>query len=131
MNQTQSLPEKVKKGLHYFNQGAFYEAHEYFEDAWRQTPGSSREFYRSLLHISGGFFRLQQGRAVAAKKFFMHALNWLKQFPDEHLGFDLSAIKKIIENLLKKLTQDKHTERVITEMHPLLQSIFIKHLPDS
>ena len=69
MNKTlEQLPDNVIAGLEAFRKKEFYSAHEYFEDAWRKTLGTSREFYRALLHLSGGFFRLTQSRPGAAKK---------------------------------------------------------------
>ena len=101
MNFSQNLLQTVKNGVQLFNHGAFYEAHEFFEDAWRQTQEESREFYRALLHLSGGFFRLQQDRPSAARKFFTKAQYWLAYFPNNHLGFDLLVIKQDLKTLIK------------------------------
>jgi len=89
-----NYPEELQQGFALFNQEKYYEAHEAFETAWRKTQAPDREFYRALLQISGGFFRLDQNRPKAAIKFFMRALKWLSLFPDEHLGVDVSMLKK-------------------------------------
>jgi len=36
---------QAQKGLCLFTRREFYEAHEYFERAWRETQDDSREFY--------------------------------------------------------------------------------------
>jgi uncharacterized protein len=112
---TKILPEKVIRGLELYNQGAFYQAHEYFEDAWRETPDKSREFFRALLHMSGGFFRLTQDRPTAAKKFFNHALRWLGEFSSPYLGFDIHALSIELESLIKTIDQNKKAGSILKE----------------
>jgi hypothetical protein len=112
-------PEALK-GLHLFNQGSFYDAHEYFEEAWRATPPDEREFYRVLLQLSGGFFRLTQDRPSAARKFFDRALYWLKPFPADHLGMDVTSLRAGLNALLKALDAGTPSSELITRYyHPL------------
>lgn len=97
------LPNIVKQGLQAFNQGEFYIAHEFFEDAWRDTSDDSREFYRALLHVSGGYYRLTQDRPKAAKKFFTRALHWLERFPSPHMGLSVNSIKTQLNQLIAQI----------------------------
>jgi predicted metal-dependent hydrolase len=112
-------PEALK-GLHLFNQSSFYDAHEYLEEAWRATPGDKREFYRALLQLSGGFFRLTQDRPSAARKFFDRALHWLEPFPADHLGMDVTGLRADLQALLKTLAAGiSSTEIIARYYHPL------------
>ncbi len=113
--QSQKLPNSVLQGLHRFNQRAFYEAHEDFEAAWRKTPGEEREYYRALLQISGGFFRLTQGNSKGARKFFQLASEWLTRFPNVFMGMDTSAIQKNLEVILYDLERDRHPSAVLEQ----------------
>jgi len=122
MNNTKnSTPKAFRHGLQSFNQRAFYEAHEYFEAAWRQTSGEEREFFRAFLHLSGGFFRLAQDRPGAAKKFFNHARKWLSDFPEDHLGFNVTQLKKYIQQLISFIDQQVPTDKIIAEQHQPIQ----------
>ena len=122
MNQTpHHLPDKVQKGIQHFNQGDYYEAHEWFEDAWRETPDPSREFYRALLHISGGFYRLTQGKPTAAKKFFSHAEKWLSEFPDDHQGFDLQQLRRNLGKIIKQIDQGHPPAEIINSFSDLIR----------
>jgi uncharacterized protein len=127
MDESLELFNNIKMGLQCLHQGDFYEAHEYFEDAWRQTAHDSREFYRALLLISGGFFRLEQDRANAAYKFFSHTLDWLDRFPNEYLGFDLESIRNFVENLLKQIDDDTPTESILESSRPIIPDIFFSN----
>lgn len=117
------LPKKVKQGLNAFNQKSFYQAHEYFEDAWRETPDPSREFYRALLHISGGFFRLSQGKPEAASKFFQHALKWLNLFEPDHLSFDLNRLKDKLRTIICEIDNRKRPEIILAHYGSIISDI--------
>jgi predicted metal-dependent hydrolase len=116
----EKYPQEVKQGLNALKNGAYYQAHEHFETAWRNTPEPSREFYRALIHISGGFFRLSQGRPKAAKKFFEHAMKWLGLFPETHLGFDIASLKDDLKKIGLKIDEGENNLEAIKKLlHPL------------
>ena len=117
------MPENALIGLQHLKLGAYYEAHEYFEDAWRQTDDDSREFYRVLLHISGGFYRLGQDRSDAANKFFSRALYWLGRFPDGYLGFDLATIRDFLENMHKIINDGTPNEIILKNSQSIIQAV--------
>ncbi len=100
------------KGIHLFNQQAFYDAHEYFESAWRETSPPQREFYRALLQIAGGYYRLTQDNAPAARKFFSHALGWLAAFPDSHFGINTAALRLRLIQLIEALDEGQSCQSI-------------------
>ncbi|MDT8380828.1 MAG: DUF309 domain-containing protein [Brevefilum sp.] len=99
----EEIPQEVNDGIKLLNQDQFYEAHEAFETAWRRTQDPSREFYRALLQVSGGFFRLSQGNPQAARKFFTHSLKWLAPFPSPHLGFNTDILMEDIQKIILEI----------------------------
>lgn len=115
MTQPCEAPKTVQKGLDLFNQRQFYEAHEYFEAAWRQTEDPIRELYRALLHLAGGFYRLTQNRPGAAVKFFTHAQSWIHPFPDHCQGINTGEIKTRIKTVLSALARDEPSKKILEE----------------
>ena len=112
-------PEAVK-GLQAFNQREFYDAHEYFEDAWRMSPLEEREIYRALLQLSGGFYRLTQGRPAAARKFFDRALFWLQPFPSIFKFLDVNDLRTRLRALLAALENDLPSAEIAAQQfHPI------------
>jgi len=109
------LPANVKQGLRAFKQGEYFSAHEFFEDAWRETPDSSREFFRSLLQISGGFYRLTEDRPRAAKKFFHRALHWLQFFSNNHMGMDVENIRSLLTQLIDDIDAGQPSKDIIKQ----------------
>lgn len=127
MNKTpDQLPDDVVAGLKAFSKRDFHTAHEFFEDAWRKTPGASREFYRALLHISGGFFRLTQSRPGAAKKFFTHALKWLAFFPSPFAGIKTDKLIWHLENLIQAINTGMPCDKIQEEHFEPLRTLLNK-----
>jgi len=109
------ISQEAEKGRQLFNKGDYYEAHEHFEAAWRQTRQPSREFYRALLQVSGGYYRLTQERPEAAKKFLTHALGWLREFPSPFLGIDTTELKLQLQKIIKAIDQNQETETILQQ----------------
>ncbi len=109
------LPPKTQQGLQAFNQGIFYTPHEYFETAWRKTPGDTREFYRALLHLSGGYYRLTQDRSGAALKFFQRSHHWMRQFSQPVGQIDTSDLITHFVNLITHIQSGLPTAVIPTE----------------
>jgi len=121
----QKIYINVREGLRLYNQREFYTAHEFFEDVWRQTPGDTREFFRALLQICAGYYRLTQNRSEAAKKLFSRALYWLQPFPKHHLGFDIIFIRGHIEALIEAISSNMPSESILEALFQPLYSAFI------
>lgn len=109
------ITPEAEKGRQLFNQGEYYEAHEYFEAAWRLTQDPSREFYRALLQVSGGYYRLTQERPEAAKKFFTHALGWLDGFPSPFRGIDTAELKVQLQKMIKAINQNLKAKNILQQ----------------
>ncbi len=123
-----NLPIDAQQGLILFYKEQYYDAHESFETAWRKTEAPAREFFRALLHISGGFYRLSQNRPKAAKKFFEHALKWLADFPDMHLGINTSLLKRDLRNIIVAIDRGQFELEIIKLLlHPIFPQG--NHLP--
>jgi predicted metal-dependent hydrolase len=123
------LPEKVLQGLRTFNQGGFYQAHEYFEDAWRNTPNEDRELFKALLHLSGGYYRLTQNRPSAARKFFTFSLDWISKFPSPYLGLAISEIKTQLENLIRAIDAGQSSQSILQQYRFHIEPINKKQQP--
>jgi predicted metal-dependent hydrolase len=109
------LHHDVFQGIQAFNQGMYYAAHEFFEDAWRDTSDNSREVYRALLHLSGGYYRLSQNRPEAARKFFIRALTWIESFSSPYMGIDTAPIIAQLKLLIDAIDHGKSSSTLLNE----------------
>jgi len=126
---TEQIPHEVTIGLDAFNKREFFAAHENFEDAWRKTPGYSREFYRALLHLSGGFFRLTQVRPAAAQKFFTHALKWLAFFTSPYRGFKTDELIYFLQKISEAIIQETPCDVILSDHFEPIRSILDMRTP--
>jgi hypothetical protein len=79
------LPVQVIHGLELFNQGAYFEAHEELELAWRAERGPVRELYRGILQIAVAYYHILRGNYRGAAKMFLRSRMWLEPFLDHCL----------------------------------------------
>jgi hypothetical protein len=59
------VSELLERGLSLFNTGRFYDAHEVWEDLWRETPpGPLRSRYQGLVQAAVAFHHIASGNAL-------------------------------------------------------------------
>ncbi len=89
-----TLPEDVLLGLRLFNTGAYFEAHEALESAWRAESGPVRELYRGILQVGVAYYKIQQGNYSGACKLFARAQGWLSPFADVCRGIQVERLRQ-------------------------------------
>lgn len=89
-----SLPPEVIHGLELFNLGAYFEAHEELELAWRAEYGPVRELYRGILQIAVAYLHILRGNRRGAAKMFLRSRTWLDPFPGTCCGIDLAGFRQ-------------------------------------
>ncbi|WP_298815696.1 DUF309 domain-containing protein [Chloroflexus sp.] len=48
-------------GIQLFNAGAYWHAHEQWEDCWRVSQGTDAEFFKALIQTAAALVKWQQG----------------------------------------------------------------------
>jgi len=61
------------EGLCAYREGRFFEAHEIWEDLWRQTIGEHRKGIQALIQLAAGFLKLRQGNRIGARALWRRA----------------------------------------------------------
>ncbi len=105
-----NLPAQVIAGLELFNRGAYFEAHEVLELAWRAETAPVRELYRGILQVGVAYYHIQRGNYRGALKMFRRASGWLAPFPDECCGINLGHLRASaarVEAVLRRLGPDR------------------------
>jgi predicted metal-dependent hydrolase len=75
-----------EEGIKFFNAGRYFEAHEVWEDLWRQTQGPLRLFYQGLIQAAVGLHHLNQGNWNGAQGQLRKSLSKLEAYPTEYSG---------------------------------------------
>jgi uncharacterized protein len=88
------LHPEALHGLHLFNAGEYFEAHEALETAWRDEHGPIRDLYRGILQVGVAYYHIQRGNYRGARKMFQRCRQWLDPFPACCCGIDLAGLRR-------------------------------------
>src|SRR5690242_21466405 len=87
-----TVTASYKRGLSLALVGAFFEAHEAFEEAWRACEPPERDFFQGLVHVVVSAYQQTRGRPVARERQRVKALTRLEAFAPAHRGLDVELL---------------------------------------
>jgi predicted metal-dependent hydrolase len=70
---------RLERGRAAFNRGEYFQAHELWEDAWRELDGVERILVQGLIQIAAGLHHLQQDRPRPAAGLLRKGLDKVSQ----------------------------------------------------
>ncbi len=77
------------KGIEYFNECEFFEAHEVWEDLWSEDQSSSRTFFQGLIQAAVALHHFGNGNTRGARKLYHSSSRYLAEFRPRHMGLDV------------------------------------------
>jgi predicted metal-dependent hydrolase len=77
------------KGIAYFNACEFFEAHETWEELWKDYQGELRLFYKGLIQAAVALHHFGNGNIRGARKVYWTSRNYLEQYRPTCMGLDL------------------------------------------
>ena len=92
-----TVTSSYERGLALARSGAFFEAHEAFEDAWRACEQEERDFFQGLVHVVVSAYQETRGRPVARERQRLKALTRLAAYTPAHRGLDVSHLLAALE----------------------------------
>jgi uncharacterized protein len=88
------LHPQAIKGIHLFNSGRYFEAHEALEEAWKKEKGEIRELYRGILQVAVFYLHVTRKNYNGALKVYGRSIKWLKDWPEICRGIDIGMLRK-------------------------------------
>jgi uncharacterized protein len=73
-------------------EGAYFEAHEVLEDAWRAADPTEKDFFQGLVHVTVAWYQAGRGNRVGCERQLAKAERRLRPFAPSHRGVDLEAV---------------------------------------
>ena len=92
-------------GLLAFNQGRFFDQHEYLELAWNEESRPVRDLYQGILQVGVAFLQLERGNRRGALKMFRRGLPKLRGLADECQGINVAAFRTTAEHIHRMLSE--------------------------
>ena len=112
------------KGIAYFNEFEFYEAHDIWEELWSEYQGPSRAFYQGLIQVAVCLHHFNNGNTRGARKLYHSSRNYLADFLPTHMVLDLQRLFDEMEVCCREII-DTDEEYPKAELHadliPILQ----------
>ena len=108
-----TVTRSYEHGLALARRGAFFEAHEAFEDAWRSCDPEERDFFQGLVHVVVSAYQRDRGRPVAQERQRLKALRRLAGFAPAHRGLDVARLLAALERAEadpREHLVERHTE---------------------
>src|ERR1041385_6563443 len=96
------MADLLDEGIYFFNAGRYFEAHERWEDLWRETEGPLRLFYQGLVQAAVGLHHLSRGNTNGGRAQLTKSLAKLSQYP----GIFCSVDNQKLVNDLRQILQD-------------------------
>ena len=87
----------LEAGLELIRRGAFFEAHEELELAWRAAAPEERDFYQGLVHVAVAWYQAGRGNRVGCARQLAKAGRRLGPFAPAHRGVDVAGILVQVE----------------------------------
>jgi uncharacterized protein len=99
-NLTPDEETHLERGIALFNSGQFWEAHEAWEEIWKNHPEDGRFFIQGLIQLAAAYHqlgkRIYRGVVIHLKQ----AQERLKLFPPVFLGIEVLPILQVIDDSL-------------------------------
>ena len=94
-----------QRGLEAFNSGRFFDAHELWEDVWRETPEPDKRFLQGLIQVAAAFHHYSRGNMLGTRKLLQAGLLKLDAFPATHGGLAIEPLRAAVRDWLQTMAR--------------------------
>ncbi|MCY3707342.1 MAG: DUF309 domain-containing protein [Caldilineaceae bacterium] len=91
-------------GLLAFNQGRYFDQHEYLELAWNEETRPVRDLYQGILQVGVAFLQIERGNRRGALKMFRRGLPKLRGLAELCQGINVGAFRTRAEQIHRELS---------------------------
>src|SRR5215207_2061659 len=88
---SESIDSLYHRGIQYFNDCDFFEAHETWEELWTEYRGPARRYFQGLIQAAVALHHFGNGNIRGAKKVYLTSCSYLQDYRPAYKGLDLEA----------------------------------------
>ena len=92
------------EGIKLFNDGNYFEAHDYFEEMWADNRTEKKDFFQGLVQISVGTYHFSSENFEGALSQYSRGLEKLEKYPDDFENINLLKFRQDLKYFLKEIT---------------------------
>ncbi len=93
----------ITEGIELFNDGAYFEAHDFFENLWMEAEKDERDFYQGMVQVSVGSYHLICGNYTGALSQYQKGVQKLDKYKKSIKIINLNFFLEEIERLINKI----------------------------
>lgn len=79
------------RGVELFNAGEFFDAHEVWEDLWRDCASAERRFFQALIQAAVSAYHKARGNMTGATRLLNSGRKYMEPFRPAHRGLAIDA----------------------------------------
>jgi len=79
------------RGVELFNRGEFFDAHEVWEDLWRDCGSAERRFFQALIQAAVSAYHYRRGNETGATRLLNSGRKYMEPFRPAHRGLAIDA----------------------------------------
>jgi len=91
---------EIKKGILLFNEGLYFECHEFLEGVWRKEKGKEKSFLQGLIHSAVAFYHMEYKNYGGAASYLKRGCLRLNEFKPAFLSVDVETFLADMLNYL-------------------------------
>ena len=95
-----------RRGIELFNQRKFFDAHEVWEDVWRETIGPRKKFLQGLIQVAVAFHHHSTGNVVGACSLMERGRRNLEKYPEHFLGIRVEELRAALVRCRARMLSD-------------------------
>ncbi len=93
-----TLDQNHRLAMGHFDSGKFFQAHEAWEEAWRQARGTpDEEFFKGLAQLGAAYTHYLRGNAHGARALLGRALKRMTRYGRSHRGIRIASVSREFE----------------------------------
>lgn len=101
MVQSVEYDPRYLQGIIEFNRHDFFEAHEVWEDLWRDADPADRAFVQGLIQAAVAVYHQGRGNARGARRLFHSGREYMNRYAPRYWGLDIVDFWMQMENCLR------------------------------
>ncbi len=90
-------------GVDLFNEGAYFEAHDHFEDLWMDAKYEEKDFYQGLVQVSVGSYHLICGNYTGSLSQYQKGVQKLNKYRLRESKINLDKFLHEINPFIEKI----------------------------
>ncbi len=104
---SEPMTKAMQRGIALFNAGRYFEAHEVWEDYWREEARPVRLLYQTLIQLAGAFIQHRRAKPVGARWLLKRALLHTEHLSDCCHGVDVAALRRLMMTMQAELKAEE------------------------